>query len=110
MFLSVVLGAFGAHGLQKFADPKAIQTFKTGVTYQFYHSIGLFMLAVLHQLTGLQLKWPVRCFSLGLILFCGFCYLYALTKIKVFAMIVPIGGLSFLIGWLVTSYQLIKTK
>jgi len=37
--LAIVLGAFGAHGLERLIDAKGIETFKTGVTYQMYHAL-----------------------------------------------------------------------
>ena len=39
--LSIVLGAFGAHGLKDLISTEAIQTFETGVQYQMYHAIAL---------------------------------------------------------------------
>jgi uncharacterized membrane protein YgdD (TMEM256/DUF423 family) len=49
LFLAVLLGAFGAHGLKKILDVQALETFRTGVTYQFYHGFGLICLALISQ-------------------------------------------------------------
>ena len=46
-FLAVVLGAFGAHGLEKVLDSSLIDTFNTGVTYQMYHALLLLILVFL---------------------------------------------------------------
>lgn len=101
LFLAVALGAFGAHGLEGRVGPKALNTWKTGVTYQFYHAFGLLVLACLNaQFKELKLSWTYKFFIVGIILFSFNCYLYTLTSIKTFAMIVPLGGVSFLIGWL----------
>ena len=105
LFLAVAIGAFGAHGLTKLLDEKALATFKTGVTYQFYHGFALLFVGLCHgfsdQTKGLSphLKRAGISFSIGIILFSFNCYFYALTKIKFLAMVVPLGGLSFLIGW-----------
>ena len=39
--LSVILGAFGAHGLKALISAENIQTFETGVRYQMYHALLL---------------------------------------------------------------------
>ncbi|HHC75129.1 MAG TPA: DUF423 domain-containing protein, partial [Thiothrix sp.] len=41
--LAVILGAFGAHGLENQLSMQALQRYETGVTYQFYHSLGLLL-------------------------------------------------------------------
>lgn len=101
MFLAVALGAFGAHGLEGKVSEKALGTWQTGVTYQFYHALALLGLASLNaRFESLKLVWTYRFFFAGVIFFSFNCYLYTLTGIKTFAMIVPLGGLSFLAGWI----------
>ena len=117
LFLAVGLGAFGAHGLEKTLSEKAITTFKTGVTYQFYHGFALLLVGVLQAFSKIShfesspyLKRSGLCFAGGVLLFSFNCYLYALTTVKTFAMIVPLGGLSFLLGWLFLIFAFIKRK
>ncbi|MFZ4715702.1 MAG: DUF423 domain-containing protein [Bacteriovoracaceae bacterium] len=100
IFFAIVLGAFGAHGLKAMLDETKMNTFKTGVEYQYYHGFGLLFLGLL------KINWPelrvnkVFAFMLvGVIFFCSNCYLYALTGVKIFGILVPIGGVSFLIAW-----------
>ena len=38
---SIILGAFGAHGLKALISPESVQTFETGVRYQMYHALFL---------------------------------------------------------------------
>lgn len=100
MFLAVALGAFGAHGLEGKVSLKALGTWKTGVTYQFYHALALLALGAIHsKFHTLKLVWTYRFFFAGVVFFSFNCYLYTLTGIKVFALIVPLGGLAFLAGW-----------
>lgn len=47
--LAVILGAFGAHGLEKLVDTKMLQRFHTGVEYQFYHSLALLFISILYK-------------------------------------------------------------
>lgn len=96
-FLGVALGAFGAHGLKAHLTPEMIEIFKTGVLYQLIHSVVI--LAV--GLAGINKFYKSAfIFSIGIILFSFSLYIYSVTSITFFALITPIGGLAFLIGWL----------
>lgn len=100
LLLAVLLGAFGAHGLEKTLTEKAIKTYQTGVTYQFYHGFGILIMAIIAGQLSLNLYKTQLAFMLGILLFSFNCYLYAVTGIKTFALIVPVGGVAFIIGWL----------
>jgi len=90
-------------------SPEKLVTFETGVRYHFYHAIGIFLVGLLQQMTpALSLSLVRSAFLAGILLFSGNCYLYATTGMKVFAMIVPIGGGLFLLGWGYLSYRIIK--
>jgi uncharacterized membrane protein YgdD (TMEM256/DUF423 family) len=98
--LAVILGAFGAHGLEQLVDAKMLQRFHTGVEYQFYHALALLAISILYKsIRNKYIVFAGYAFLLGMILFSGSLYLYVLTGIKGIAMITPIGGLSFIIGW-----------
>jgi uncharacterized membrane protein YgdD (TMEM256/DUF423 family) len=47
-------------------------------------------------------------FLAGIILFSFNCYLYGITHLKVFAMIIPLGGISFLIAWALMTFTFLK--
>ena len=105
--LGVVIGAFGAHGLEKTVTGKYLATFKTGVTYQYYHGFALALIGLIaSRFEQIQIGNAMRCFAAGILLFSGNCYLYALTQSKIFAMIVPIGGLFFILGWTFITMEL----
>ena len=98
--LAVLIGAFGDHGLKNMVSPEDLVTFETGVRYHFYHGFGLLMVALARQLfPGMKLNLAYYSFLVGILLFSFNCYLYVLTGLKPFAMIVPLGGLMFVIGW-----------
>ncbi|UJS24060.1 DUF423 domain-containing protein [Thiothrix winogradskyi] len=98
--LAVILGAFGAHGLEKLVDAKMLQRFHTGVEYQFYHSLALLFISILNKLIkNKYVAYAGYAFLLGMVLFSGSLYLYVLTGIKGFALVTPLGGLSFIVGW-----------
>lgn len=103
---AVLLGAFGAHGLKRILSPELLETFKTGVNYQFIHGLAILILANLAN--EIDLKLVNYLFLLGIVLFCGNCYLYSITQIKTFAMIVPLGGISFVGAWLLLGIKFNK--
>jgi len=104
----VALGAFGAHGLEdrlialgyEAELSKRMAWFETGVKYQLYHALGLIVVAKLPRS-----RWASVAFLLGITLFCG--SLYAMTFLsadwKKLGAVVPIGGLSFILGWIVVA-------
>jgi uncharacterized membrane protein YgdD (TMEM256/DUF423 family) len=99
--LAVILGAFGAHGLEKSLDPHMLKRFHTGVEYQFYHGVTLLVVGLLWERQ--QNHWLAAAgyaFSSGVLLFSGSLYVYAITDITAIAMITPFGGTAFIIGWL----------
>ncbi|KHE72086.1 DUF423 domain-containing protein [Halobacillus sp. BBL2006] len=108
-FLSVALGAFGAHGLEGKVSEKGLEQWGKAVDYQMFHTMALFVTGLLMSKiqTGLMTGagWF---FIVGIILFSGSLYIYAPTGIKTFAMITPVGGLAFLIGWILLGYAIIK--
>ncbi len=106
-FTAVAIGAFGAHGLREILSPQMLEVYKTGVLYQLIHSVVLLALSLN---TLIKAKLPSIFFLLGIILFSFSLYLYSTSGIKFFAMITPVGGFCFLIGWLLIIYEAIKLK
>ena len=105
--LAVVIGAFGAHGLKEAVTGKYLDTFKTAVTYQYYHGFALILLGLISaRFDNIEISRSVQSFMAGILLFSGNCYLYALTQISFFAMIVPIGGMFFILGWTFLTLEL----
>lgn len=108
--LSVILGAFGAHALKAHLSEKALSTYQTGIQYQFLHAIGMFIISFIGHQYKLRVQLPFWFFFAGIILFSFNCYLYATTSIKTFAMIVPLGGFAFIVGWIILITKLIKSE
>lgn len=98
--LGVAAGAFGAHGLEGKLSPAALQTYEVAVRYQLFHALALLAvgLLTLHQpSTAAQVAGAS--FLVGILLFSGFLYGYVFTGIRLLALIVPVGGAAFLVGW-----------
>lgn len=109
-FLGVVLGAFGAHGLQNIVEAKQLAVWHTGVQYQIYHSLALLSVSLLAvSLVNPRIaRWAGWAFVLGILLFSGSLYAIVLLGVKTLGLITPIGGLFFLIGWLLLLLAAIK--
>ena len=103
MAISIALGAMGAHLLKNNLTPKELETFHTGVQYQTIHSLSLIILSILPS--GYNIKWTGILFLAGIFLFSFGCYTYSLTGVKAFVHIVPLGGISFIAGWIVLFFQ-----
>ena len=106
-FTAVAIGAFGAHGLREKLTSEMLEVYKTGVLYQLIHSVVLLALSLN---TIIKAKFPSVFFLLGIILFSFSLYIYSTSGIRFFAMITPVGGVCFLIGWLLIIYEAAKIK
>ena len=98
--LSVVLGAFAAHGLKSKLSETLLNTFQTGVQYQMYHSLALILLVILYrQMPQTLLLYSAVFMFAGIVLFSGSLYMLALTQLKWFGPVTPLGGVCFIVGW-----------
>ncbi|MGA1227679.1 MAG: DUF423 domain-containing protein, partial [Tamlana sp.] len=96
--LSIILGAFGAHGLKQLITPEAIQTFETGVRYQMYHAILLLFVGnttFIRSKTKYVMSYLI---VFGVLFFSGSIYGLATNSLTIFdfktiGFITPIGGL-----------------
>ena len=96
----IVLGAFGAHGLEKLELPeRSMNAYNTGVKYQFYMALFIMIISgIEHLIKERFLKAFIWTSVTGVLLFSGTLYLYAVTGQKVFAMITPLGGVSMILS------------
>ncbi len=111
--LAVIIGAFGAHGLENNLSQHALARYHTGVEYQFYHAIALLILGVIssqNSITPKLIKFSGAFFIAGILLFSGSLYLYALTGNTKFGMVTPIGGLAYILGWFFLLVYAMKAK
>ncbi len=108
-FLSVALGAFGAHGLKNRLSAEMLAIFETGVRYQMYHALAL--LAVAWACSRWPGTWSAGSgwlFLAGTLIFSGSLYVLALSGVRWLGAITPLGGLAFLAGWLCLLVAAIK--
>lgn len=113
--LSVVIGAFAAHGLKPLISAESITTFETGVRYQMYHALVLLFVGSTNLIASNK-KSIIYYFVLaGVILFSGSIYGLATNVLtdfdfKTIGFVTPIGGLLMIIGWVIMILSFFKLK
>ena len=99
--VGVALGAFGAHGLKSRVSAEMLAVFETGVRYQMYHALALVAVGLAAtRWTSVWLGAAGWLFLIGIVVFSGSLYVMTFTGIRWLGAITPIGGLSFILGWL----------
>ena len=110
--LAVMIGAFGAHALRSLllANDR-LETFDTAVKYHFYHTLALIAIAILmYKIDSKALTVAGYSFIIGIVLFSGSLYALCISGITKFGAITPLGGLSFIVGWLALFFSIFKAK
>ncbi|HUB06875.1 MAG TPA: DUF423 domain-containing protein [Myxococcales bacterium] len=100
-FLAVGAGAFGAHALKARLAPDLLAIFETGARYQMYHALALVLVALVQvkAAPSALLAWSGWLFVAGTVLFSGSLYVLALSGVRWWGAVTPLGGLAFLAGW-----------
>lgn len=97
---AVLLGAFGAHAMAGRFAANVIAAFNTGAHYHLIHAVALGVAAVALRAGATGTAWAAWLFQVGILLFSGSLYLWALTGIHLLVFITPLGGLTLVAGWL----------
>jgi len=111
--LAVIFGAFGAHTLKNLIDGDLLNSFETGVRYQFYHALLLLVLAQQKKIRSLLL---LRLIVVGIFLFSFSIYILALRNligiesIKYLGPITPLGGTLLIVSWVIVVTRVLKIR
>jgi uncharacterized membrane protein YgdD (TMEM256/DUF423 family) len=99
--LAVLLGAFGAHALRARLGPDMLAIWRTGVEYHFYHALGLLAVGLLamHLPESSPLRWSGWLMFAGILVFSGSLYILALSGVRWWGAVTPIGGTAFIAAW-----------
>ncbi|WP_251519074.1 MULTISPECIES: DUF423 domain-containing protein [Staphylococcus] len=98
--MAVGTGAFGAHGLEGKLSDKYMNVWEKATTYQMYHGLGLILLGIITGTTPIHINWAGWLMFFGIVFFSGSLYVLALTQIRILGAITPIGGVLFIVSWL----------
>ena len=110
-FLSVALGAFASHYLKGQLSAEMLLVFETGVRYQIYHSLALFVVGYAKGIYARnQFAIAGWLFVAGIVLFSGSLYAMASLGMTWLGAVTLVGGLSFLAGWLMLGYGFWKVQ
>ena len=110
MALAIAIGAFGAHGLKPYLDQYSTEIYEKAVSYQFYNTLGLFLISFVSYLLSKSSKIVKAYYFvlIGTLIFSFSLYILALTKILWLGAITPIGGTLMIIGWILCGYSILK--
>ena len=114
--IAIILGALGAHALEKVLSVEKLSSFEVGVKYQMYHGLALLALVALSDKLNISLKIVYRLLISGVILFSGSIYMLVFQELlgvklgMIFGPLTPIGGLLMIAGWLTFFVKLIQIK
>ncbi|TDM00491.1 MAG: DUF423 domain-containing protein [Flavobacteriaceae bacterium] len=112
-FLSVALGAFGAHGLKKILSAEKLQSFEVGVRYQLTHALLLLLMGFFLNFQSSTERYAAYFLALGITLFSGSIYVLSFSEklpfsVKFLGPVTPIGGLFLLLAWASLVYIFAK--
>ena len=111
--LAVGFGAFGAHGLREILSPRMLEVYQTAVKYQMFHVSALLGVGILLKSSenNTWLKLAGFFFIVGTAVFSGSLYTLSITGVRWLGAITPVGGVFFIIGWLLLGWSfLAKNK
>ena len=105
-FIAVAMSAFAAHGLKDSLPAEALDWVRTGSNYQMWHALALVGVAILQSAGGnVALRAAGWSFLAGCLMFSGSLYLLALGGWRGFALVTPLGGVAFLMGWAALAWH-----
>ncbi len=114
--LAVILGAFGAHGLEGKISDKQLETWETANQYHFYHTLALLFLSTFSRAKSQSIKVSFIMFSIGILLFSGSLYLLStrnllgIENLSIIGPITPLGGVCFIVGWISLFIAAMKNR
>lgn len=109
--VAVAAGAFGAHALRSRISAEQLAIFETGARYQTYHALGLFAVAwAVSRGPAPQAAWAGWLFLTGTVVFSGSLYLLALTGVRWWGAVTPLGGVAFMAGWACLAWSLLVSR
>ena len=109
--LTVVIGAFGAHSLKEKLSPEVLQSFETGVRYMMYHVLAILLITNSGMLSEKAKLIISALFITGILFFSGSIFAISLgvVQAKQIWFITPLGGLFFILGWLISAFSFFNT-
>ena len=113
--ISILLGAFGAHGLKSIVSSEKLISFETGVKYQMYQGLAFIIIGLNYSTINFINPWFYRLGLVGILLFSGSIYFLTITDLThlpklIFIPLTPIGGGLLITSWLFLFVSILKQK
>lgn len=114
-FVSIVLGAFGAHALKKVLNADQLNSFEVGVRYMMYHALFLLFLGATQLVFPEQKNILYNLTVSGVLLFSVSIFLLSTASVtgmnfKFLGPVTPIGGLLLIVSWSMLFYYIITKR
>jgi uncharacterized membrane protein YgdD (TMEM256/DUF423 family) len=110
-FFYVAFGAFCAHVLSPSLGAQEMAWLQTGLNYQAIHTVAVLAIgAAMQRRRNLWFYWSSAALSLGTVLFSGSLYCLALSHLRLWVFVTPVGGMMFLIGWFLMLIGALRLK
>ena len=105
--LGVVLGAFGAHALRDHLSEADRAIWETAARYHLLHALAALVAADRSSRAprAASAGWA---FVVGTLLFSGSLYGLALGGPRLLGAVTPLGGASFILGWLLLAWSFLR--
>ncbi len=119
MAIAVILGAMGAHALESLLSEDQLDSFKTAVRYQVWHSLAiLIVMSIPEGFISDKSRARIALFFIGgIALFSFSIYLLALKSVlhieslaALLGPITPLGGVLLISGWVILGVSLQRSK
>jgi uncharacterized membrane protein YgdD (TMEM256/DUF423 family) len=120
MALGVLAGAFGAHALRGHVTPELLAVYQTGVLYHLLHALALVALglglapgsaeSVARARLEPALRRSAALLLFGIVVFSGSLYALVLTGERWLGMVTPVGGVAFVLGWLLLAVAAARAR
>lgn len=104
LLVATIAGALASHALTGL-DPRKLHSFEIAVQFQFFHGLGLLVIALLlarHRILLIRLTaWLLVA---GTVLFCGGIYATSLGAPSLIGLAAPVGGVAFMAAWVLLAW------
>jgi uncharacterized membrane protein YgdD (TMEM256/DUF423 family) len=111
--LAVMFGAFGAHALRGRLDAYSLGIYERAVFYQFVHALGMLVVPLMARadwISAAVASWVCALLLAGILIFSGSLYALAMTGVRALGAITPIGGVAFILAWLLLALVVIRAS
>ena len=107
--VSIVAGAFGAHGLEARLDTRELALWETASRYLMYGGLGVVLMGLaLAVQDRTAVHWAAIALASGTAVFSGTVFLLALGGPRWLGAITPLGGVGMILGFVLLAFAALR--